>query len=172
MAKAEQEVEGGRYETIAEAIRHHYDELTATERTGLHRYSFPASDEAHVILDLTSGIYNYDGKVVWTSVRVENDTLVTGSRQTHGWARTRYLYFAMTFSKPMRSYGLRNDEPLVYRGFWRKWSEDEGFPERAGRRVKCHFDFETADASDVSILNHRYCRPLRHARAVGALWAG
>ena len=73
-------------------------EFTATERTGFHKYTFPSSEEAHLILDLTSGIYNYDGKVVWASIRVENDTLVTGFRQTHGWARTRYLYFAMTLS--------------------------------------------------------------------------
>ena len=76
-------------------------ELTATERTGFHRYTFPESDEAHIILDLTSGIYNYDGKVIWSSVRVENDTLVTGFRQTRGWARDRQLHFAMAFSKPV-----------------------------------------------------------------------
>ncbi|MCB0283688.1 MAG: glycoside hydrolase family 92 protein, partial [Calditrichaeota bacterium] len=49
-------------------------ELTATERVGFHKYTFPETDKAHIILDLTSGIYNYDGKVVWSSVRVENDT--------------------------------------------------------------------------------------------------
>jgi putative alpha-1,2-mannosidase len=88
-------------------------ELTATERTGFHRYRFPESMDAHVILDLTAGIYNYNGKVIWSSVRVESDTLVTGFRQTHGWARTRYLYFAMAFSKPFTSYGLENDEALT-----------------------------------------------------------
>ena len=126
-------------------------ELTATPRVGVHRYTFPASDEAHIILDLTAGIYDYDGKVVWASVRVEDDTLVTGFRQTSGWARTRYLYFAMTFSKPMRSYGLHNDERPVYRGFWRKWNEDEGFPERAGRRVRCRFDFGTVEGESIVV---------------------
>lgn len=64
-------------------------ELTATTRVGFHRYTFPQSAEANIILDLVSGIYNYDGKVVWSSIRVENDTLVTGYRQTQGWARER-----------------------------------------------------------------------------------
>jgi predicted alpha-1,2-mannosidase len=126
-------------------------ELTATERTGFHRYRFPETDEAHVILDLTSGIYNYDGKVVWAFVRVENDTLVTGFRQTCGWARTRYLYFAMAFSRPFGSYGLSNDERPLYKGFWRKWDEDHGFPERAGRAVKGHFDFETAAGEEILV---------------------
>lgn len=52
-----------------------------------------------------SGIYNYDEKNVWTFVRVENDTLVTGYRQTNGWARTRTVYFAMSFSQPITQYG-------------------------------------------------------------------
>lgn len=120
-------------------------ELTATERVGFHQYTFPPTDDAHLILDMTSGIYNYDGKVVWASVRVENDTLVTGFRQTNGWARTRYVYFAMAFSRPVKSFGLRNDETPVYRGFWRKWNEDRNFPERAGRKLKAHFDFDTRE---------------------------
>ena len=98
-----------------------YAELTALEHTGFHKYTFPASDKAHIILDLTSNIYNYDGKNVWSFIRVENDTLVTGYRQTNGWARTRYLYFAMVLSKPIESYGLTDDETLVYKGFWRKF---------------------------------------------------
>ena len=57
-------------------------ELTSTTRVGFHQYTFPRSDSANIILDLMSGIYNYDGKNVWTFVRIENDTLVTGFRQT------------------------------------------------------------------------------------------
>ncbi|MFA4864922.1 MAG: glycoside hydrolase family 92 protein, partial [Bacteroidales bacterium] len=75
-------------------------ELTATTRVGFHQYTFPETDSAHVILDLIHGIYNYNDKNVWTFIRVENDTLVTGYRQTNGWARTRVIYFAMVFSKP------------------------------------------------------------------------
>ncbi len=126
-------------------------ELTATERTGFHKYRFPETKDAHIIMDLTYGIYNYDGKVVWSSVRVENDTLVTGYRQTHGWARTRYIYFAMTFSKPFKSFGLRNGDELVYRGFWRKWDEDDEFPERAGKLIKGHFDFETEEGEEILV---------------------
>ncbi len=126
-------------------------QLTTARHTGFHKYTFPGTDSAHIILDLTSGIYNYDGKVVWSSLRVENDTLVTGFRQTNGWARTRYLYFAMVFSKPVKSYGLRNEEKLIYKGFWRKWKEDENFPERAGHKLKAHFDFDTREGESILI---------------------
>ena len=37
-------------------------ELTATERVGVHRYTFPESDAAHLILDLTANIYDYPGQ--------------------------------------------------------------------------------------------------------------
>ena len=74
-------------------------ELTATERVGFNKYTFPKTDSAHIIFDLTSGIYNYDGKNVWSFVRVENDTLVTGYRQTNGWARTRITLLCNDFFK-------------------------------------------------------------------------
>ena len=92
---------------------------------------------------MNHGIYNYDGKVLWSYIRVENDTLVTGYRITSGWARTNYLYFAMVFSKPFKSYGGKNDEQLVYKGFWRKFDQEHNFPEMAGKKLKAHFDFET-----------------------------
>ncbi|MCW3084645.1 MAG: sugar hydrolase [Bacteroidetes bacterium] len=75
-------------------------EMTVTTRVGMHQYTFPKSDQSHIILDLMAGIYNYDDKNIYTYVRVINDTLVTGFRQTSGWARTRTVYFAMSFSKP------------------------------------------------------------------------
>ena len=118
-------------------------ELTATTRAVFHRYTFPESDSAHIILDMFHGIYNYDGKVTWESIRVVNDTLVTGYRITRGWARVRYIYFAMVFSKPFESYGLKNEEKLVYRGFWRRFNQQENFPEMAGKKIRAHFDFST-----------------------------
>ncbi len=127
-------------------------ELTTTERVGFHRYTFPDSKEAHIILDLKSGIYNYDGKNVWTVVRVVNDTLVTGYRQTHGWARTRTVYFAMTFSKPFKSYGRKSfDKNQVYRGFWRKFNQDENFADLAGKDMVMYFDFDTNKDEPVQI---------------------
>ncbi|MBU8923228.1 MAG: GH92 family glycosyl hydrolase [Bacteroidales bacterium] len=127
-------------------------ELTATERVGFHKYSFTGKEsDAHIILDLVHGIYNYDGKVIWSSIRVENDTLVTGMRQTRGWARTRSLFFAMVFSKPISSYGLHNEEDIVYNGWWRKFDENEDFPERAGRNIKAHFDFDIEEGDEILV---------------------
>lgn len=127
-------------------------ELTASTRVGMHQYTFPASDQSHVILDLMSGIYNYGDKNVWTYVRVVNDTLITGYRQTNGWARTRTVYFAMSFSKPFKSYGQHNfEQKQVYRGFWRKFDQDHNFPEIAGKQIRMYFDFATAEQEKIQV---------------------
>jgi predicted alpha-1,2-mannosidase len=127
-------------------------ELTATERVGFHQYTFPASGESHIILDLMSGIYNYEEKNVWTFVRVENDTLVTGYRQTNGWGRTRTEYFAMSFSKPFAAYGAKNyTRRQVYHGFWGKFDQGRNFPEVAGKQIRMHFDFATAEGEKIKI---------------------
>ena len=126
-------------------------EMTATTRVGFHQYTFPQSENAHIILDLMHGIYNYDDKNVWTFVRVENDHTVVGYRQTNGWARTRTVYFAMEFSKPFTSYGFRNFGREDYRGFWRKFDQTRNFPEMAGKQIRAYFDFRTAANEKIKI---------------------
>ncbi|MHA4895686.1 GH92 family glycosyl hydrolase [Pedobacter sp. PWIIR3] len=127
-------------------------ELTATKRVGMHQYTFPKSDQSHIILDLMSGIYNYDGKNVWTYVRVVNDTLITGYRQTNGWARTRTVYFAMSFSKAFKNYGQKNyDGVQPYKGFWRKFDQTKNFPEIAGKNLRMYFDFNTEANEKIKI---------------------
>ena len=135
-------------------------EMTATTRVGFHQYTFlnpvanaPGTDKAnaHIILDLMHGIYNYDDKNVWTFVRVENDRTVVGYRQTNGWARTRTVYFAMEFSKPFTSYGFRNFGREDYRGFWRKFDQTRNFPEFAGKQIRAYFDFEARQNEKIQI---------------------
>jgi predicted alpha-1,2-mannosidase len=127
-------------------------EMTTTTRTGFHQYTFPKSDQSHIILDLMAGIYNYEDKNVWTFVRVENDTLVTGYRQTNGWGRTRTVYFAMSFSKPIASYGCKDyTKKQSYRGFWGKFNQGKNFPDLAGKQLRLYFDFATEENESIKI---------------------
>ncbi|SFI39613.1 GH92 family glycosyl hydrolase [Halpernia frigidisoli] len=126
-------------------------ELTATERVGFHKYTFPKSTDSHIILDLMSNIYNYDGKNVWTFVRVENDSTVVGYRETTGWARTKKVFFAMKFSKPFKSYGRKRYEKVDYNGFYRKFNENENFPEIAGRQIRAYFNFDTKENESIEV---------------------
>ena len=126
-------------------------ELTVSERVGYHEYTFPASEEAHIILDLVYNVYHHDNKNVWTFIRVENDTLITGYRQTKGWARTRKVYFAMSFSKPFNSYGHEKYDSLKYDGFYRRFDQNENFPEMAGKNIRAYFNFDTDEGETIGI---------------------
>ncbi|WP_299156026.1 GH92 family glycosyl hydrolase [uncultured Christiangramia sp.] len=126
-------------------------EMTASTRVGMHRYTFPEGEKSHLVFDLMHGIYNYEDKNVWTFVRVENDTLVTGYRQTNGWARTRKVYFAMSFSKPIKEYGRERYDRQPYNGFWGKFDQSHNFPEIAGEQIRMWFDFDTSEPLEVKL---------------------
>ena len=77
-------------------------ELTASERVGFHRYTFPKSDAAHLVIDLQQGI----GWDLATDTHIEqlNDSTLVGYRFSKGWAAHQRLYFAAVFSKPIRQF--------------------------------------------------------------------
>jgi len=126
-------------------------ELTASERVGFHQYTFPESDNAHIILDLVYNIYHHDNKNVWTFIRVENDSLITGYRQTKGWARTKKVFFAMQFSKAFKSYGHKKYNKESYDGFYRRFDQTNNFPEMAGKDIRAYFNFDTEDKEKIKI---------------------
>ena len=126
-------------------------ELTASDRVGYHQYTFPKSDSAHILLDLMYNIYNYDDKNTWVFVRVENDSTVTGYRQTNGWGRTRTVYFAMQFSKPFASYGHKKYDKTLYKGFYGRFNEEENFPEMAGKNIRAYFNFKTDENEKIGV---------------------
>ncbi|HZY64062.1 MAG TPA: GH92 family glycosyl hydrolase [Edaphobacter sp.] len=87
-------------------------ELTATERTGLHRYTFPKNAKTgHIIVDLVHS-YLSDGKPSVDSASLANpapDT-ISGGRMTHAWGHGREVFFTMQFSqKPSRIVFYDND---------------------------------------------------------------
>lgn len=127
-------------------------EMTASARVGVHRYTFHEAGLSHIILDLMHGIYNYEGKNVWSFVQVKDEYTVVGYRQTNGWARTRTVSFALRFSRPIKNYGcVKYDKNEVYRGFWGKFNQKENFPEQAGRQLRMYFDFDMAQDEALEI---------------------
>jgi predicted alpha-1,2-mannosidase len=126
-------------------------ELTASERVGFHQYHFPKSGEAHILLDMVYNVYHHDDKNVWTFIRVENDSTVTGYRQTKGWARTRTVYFALHFSKAFKSYGHKKYDKVKYDGFYRRFEQEENFPEMAGQDIRAYFNFDTEENETIKV---------------------
>lgn len=117
-------------------------ELTAGQRVGWHRYTFPKNQTAHVLLDLRPSIYDYPGKVLWARLRVHADGTVTGYRETRGWAPGRQLYFAIRFSQPLKSHALVNREQnIVYKGFQGPAPDPTGVDAIAGEQLEGAFEF-------------------------------
>ena len=114
-------------------------ELTATERVGLHRYTFPKSDSSHFILDLVHSYGNTP--VVWAYLKVLGNDTIIGGRSMKGWAPGRELYFAMQFSKPFKSVELVSDDKRL----------DSSIREAKGTSLKCLVHFETTDKEVISV---------------------
>jgi predicted alpha-1,2-mannosidase len=71
-------------------------ELTASARVGFHRYTFPKSKEANILLDL-----EHRDEVLDAWIEVVNDYEVHGFRRSKSWAKNQLLYFVIRFSKPI-----------------------------------------------------------------------
>ncbi len=97
-------------------------ELTATQRVGFHRYTFPEDSKSEVILDLAYRL-NWDNATE-TSIQVEDSVTISGYRHSTGWARDQRLFFVAKFSKPFQheisdstyfkaSFGTKNNEQVL-----------------------------------------------------------
>lgn len=73
-------------------------ELTATERVGFHQYTFPKSDSAGIIIDLSHGIGD---TTVESGICLLNDTTVVGKRRSTGFVKDHTYYFYARFSIPV-----------------------------------------------------------------------
>lgn len=117
-------------------------ELTAGTRVGIHRYTFPAGQDAHLLLDLRSSLYDYPGKILWSGLHLRPDGTLTGFRETRGWAPGRKLYFAMRFSAPLKSHAfLDRDEKIAYKGFQGPGRGSAALAEKLGKALEAQLDF-------------------------------
>ncbi len=90
-------------------------ELTAGERAGILRFTFPASDQASILTDLSHVINGGRWRVAESRVRVEDNATITGFHLVNGWAKERYLYFAARYSRPFdRAVIYSAGKPVIY----------------------------------------------------------
>lgn len=86
-------------------------ELTATERVGFHRYTFPTAAQANIIIDLEEGI-GWD-RATATHLKKINDSTLAGYRYSSGWAERQRIYFSAVFSQPIHQLALFDDQTPV-----------------------------------------------------------
>ncbi|MEI5686733.1 GH92 family glycosyl hydrolase [Sphingomonas kyungheensis] len=117
-------------------------ELTAGTRIGVHRYRFPAGSAAHLVIDLRSSLYHYPGKILWSGLHLRGDGILTGFRETRGWAPGRKLFFAMHFSAPLTDHAfVDRDTAVPYKGFQGPGRGSEALAEKLGRALEARLDF-------------------------------
>ena len=120
-------------------------ELTAGERAGILRFTFPASDEASILTDLSRVIDGKRWHVLESHVRVEDGSTITGFHLVNGWAKERSLYFAARFSRPFdEGQIIKDGEPVTYGSYvnyrFRSRREAAGTNLQFLARYKTHAD--------------------------------
>ena len=113
-------------------------ELTATTRCGFHKYTFPQTDAAHIVLDLAHGIGN---EPVQTTLHVENATTLSGSRVSNGWGGRREVFFVMQFSRPFDAAGIEQDGQRL----------PAGSADAAGKSVQAFVNYRTAAGEAILV---------------------
>ena len=85
-------------------------EITSTTRGAIHRWTFPKSEDAGVIVDLD---YSLDDQTnIGMQLEVISDTEVVGHKMTKFWAFDQYINFYAKFSKPF-TYTIVDDTVTV-----------------------------------------------------------
>ncbi|MCD8207366.1 MAG: GH92 family glycosyl hydrolase, partial [Bacteroidales bacterium] len=110
-------------------------ELTATERCGVQRYTFPEAD-AEIILNLRRAM-NWDATVD-SGIEVIDSVTVQGWRFSEGWARHQKVYFRTRFSRPFDDMTL-DTRPTFDGG------------RQVGNAVVAKFDFKTSEGEQITV---------------------
>lgn len=111
-------------------------ELTATERCGIQRYTFPKA-EASVFLNLKKAM-NWDFTTD-SYIEVLDSVTIRGYRFSDGWAKNQRVYFQTRFSKPFTACQL--DTTAV---------EVKGIG-RLGTAYIARFDFNTTKDEEILV---------------------
>ncbi|WP_297090441.1 GH92 family glycosyl hydrolase [uncultured Draconibacterium sp.] len=85
-------------------------EVSATERSGISRFTFPAG-QSNILIDLGNGLTNESG----ASVKIVNNQEIEGWRMTgtfcYNDGTERPVYFVARFNKPAQAYGVWKKMP-------------------------------------------------------------
>ncbi|MFI5137846.1 MAG: GH92 family glycosyl hydrolase [Sphingobacteriales bacterium] len=101
-------------------------ELTATTRAGVHRYNFPKTTQANIIIDL-----QHRDVVLDSWIEVVNDHEIRGFRRSKAWAADQSVYFYAKFSKPFKTYGIALNDTL-----------QQGKNKLQGKNIKMYIRFD------------------------------
>lgn len=108
--------------------------LTASRRVGFHQYTYPASAQAHIIIDLQEGIADIPTE---TYIKLVDKYTIEGYRFSRGWAHAQRIYFTAVLSKPIEKFAVY-DSTALQQGVTLK-----------GQKVKGVLTFSTKQGENV-----------------------
>lgn len=111
-------------------------ELTATERCGIQRYTFPEA-ESSIFLNLKKAM-NWDFTAD-SHIEIVDSCTIRGYRHSWGWSPKQYIYFQTRFSRPFEAFQL--DTTAIT-------TKDKG---RIGTVAIARFDFKTKQNEEILV---------------------
>ncbi len=112
-----------------------FAELTSTERTGMHKYTFPECPNAHIIIDL-----KHRDRVLESSVKIIGKNEIVGMRRSKSWANNQYIYFVAQLSKPFNEAHIAVDDNIK-----------DGITEAEGKNLKVILDFDVKNEEAILV---------------------
>ncbi len=112
-------------------------ELTITPRTGFHKYTFPESENSHIIIDMHHGISD---SCLDAMVKIISDDEVTGYRESKGFVKYQKVYFCAKFNKPFSSSGT-----------WKGEKINPGSRQESGPHIGAFINYVTSEKETVKV---------------------
>jgi predicted alpha-1,2-mannosidase len=112
-------------------------ELSASTRVAYHRYTFPASTDSKILINLQNGI-GWDN-VTDAYLKQVNDSTIVGYRFSKGWANDQRIFFTAVFSKPIKKFSIADSTATLPK------------PEANGRRLIATAGFQTQDQEQIQV---------------------
>ncbi len=129
-----EKAEPGFYKTVLDdyGIR---VELTVTQRVGLHKYIFPETENANIVLDLS-----HRDHVLDSYLKVVSDNEIEGYRHSKAWAKDQRLFFVIQFSRSFDNYSIALNDTVL-----------NDISEQKGQNVKAGFLFKTHEGEEIML---------------------
>ncbi|MBC8172511.1 MAG: glycoside hydrolase family 92 protein [Chitinophagales bacterium] len=114
-------------------------ELTTTTRVGFHKYSFPKTDRANIVLDLN----HRDELLEGSFIKIISNKKIEGCRRSSSWAADQWIYFAIEFSQPFLKYD--NAEGMQF------MTLEDSTIYITGKQLKLSFHFVTGGENPIYV---------------------
>jgi predicted alpha-1,2-mannosidase len=122
-------------------------ELTASQRVGVHQYTFPKTNEAFININLIHKINSNSGKVIESEFVVENDSTFSGYRCiADGWAPWRKVYFVIVVSKPIKNIYMNSQATDLKNSLLSK-----GYQRFRNQNINVNLQFEASEAEKIEM---------------------